>query len=730
MTQEEFFGRYKYDVSNDKIGIGTFGTVYKAYDTHEFQYVALKIAEVKTIGNNSFSFAGEIMKFQNLPEHPNLVNYTPVFTFPQATGTFDFAIMPYFPAGNLNDLIQKNTLSQSEKEDIALQILSGLEFLHNRNIIHGDLKPANILIDTNNQSLLTPYRVRIADFGLTKTTETEGRKSFEGKNIQYSSPEQLKGEAVNANSDLWSWAIISYKLLTDNELFVPENQSGEIQLMKNILEKDVTASLSELPENWKIALYDSLIKDPSQRIKSASGLKNILSGDVAQLSGNLPENELVEIEEDDTEEFEVEIENETDAVKPQPVQKPKNTPAAPEVKQKRKNPFWIIFMILLIPALYYVHTNYDIFGKTLSEKKAKAILIRMMEIRSAGQFGEVSEVFAEPVEKYFDLNDVSRKNIVADMEKFAKSWTFENVKIVDFGKTVENMFHFTMTYNLRDVKLHQITPYEVSGEVGFVKEGELYKISYITNRGVTSDRNSFSYSLVTTRKQQDFTDYMLTYYASVLYLPEIKDENLLQFIYSDLWNVQPAGYKKADIQKALQDDYIEFINTAEKQMIEYLSDTALTFSHQTEMTIAFVDANFLSLQVVQNKIYGSPASNVSVQYKNMDYPEGKILRLTDVLNVGSVSWPDIITNAFSSNAVTVGGKVMGENSFFLPPQAPANFYFDTKKLFLVYGVDEIPAAAQLGPVTISIPLEEIKKYLTTDFKEKIFNSSKVNVKKT
>ena len=63
------------------------------------------------------------------------------------------------------------------------------------------------------------------------------------------------------------------------------------------------------------------------------------------------------------------------------------------------------------------------------------------------------------------------------------------------------------------------------------------------------------------------------------------------------------------------------------------------------------------------------------------------------------------------------------------PAAPGNFYFDTKKIFFVYGVEEIPEVAFLGPITVAVPLEDMENYLSSYFKGKIFNSGKVNVKK-
>ena len=388
-----------------------------------------------------------------------------------------------------------------------------------------------------------------------------------------------------------------------------------------------------------------------------------------------------------------------------------------------------MLLLITVPALYYFLTNSELFGNKLSEKKAKAILINMMNYRSEGRFEQMQDVFADKTDKYFSEKDISRSNIIRDMEKFAESWAFEDVKIVDFGRTVEDMFHFAMTYNLRDKKTLQITSYSVHGEVGYIQENGQYKINYITNRGVSNNRNEFKYSTVSVRKQQDFNDYMLTYNALLMYLPEIKDDYLLNYIYADLFQQQPSGFTKEQLQKAVQDDYIDFINFSENQMRTFVVDSVSNFSKQIEMTTAFVDANFLSLQIVQNVITGIPLSKFSLNYRNVDYAEGRVLNLNDVINVNAVPWTELMVNGIDSRMVTAGGKTISRNDLSTTPQAPENFYFDTKKMFFVYGANELTEAAEFGPITLAVPLSELDRYLTPYFKSKIFNSSKVNVKK-
>lgn len=306
MTQQEFFTRYTYNTRTDKLGGGAFGTVYKAYDNVLDKYVAIKISEVKTIGGKEFSLMDEFNAIKGLSDHTNIAKYEQLFSFDQPNGVFDFAIIQYYPDGNLKDLIKNEKLTQTEKEKIAKQILEGLSFLHHHKVVHRDMKPSNILIHKREGKNYIP---KIADFGLSKKADPNAKSrftnSFGGGTLEYSSPEQLRGQNLRFNTDLWAWAVIVYELFTEKPLFQPKNNNtasaeNEKEIFEQILNKDISSSLKDIPTNWSNALLASLDRNPETRVKTANEIFDILKN-----SKTISD---IESKEDDTKVFEKETE--------------------------------------------------------------------------------------------------------------------------------------------------------------------------------------------------------------------------------------------------------------------------------------------------------------------------------------------------------------------------------------------------------------------------------------
>ena len=287
MNQQEFFERYTYDLDLDHLGGGGFGKVFKAYDNVRDRWVALKIAEVKS-GQEQLSLQNEVELSKHLPDHTNIAHYEACYRFRTPQGVFDYGVLQYYPAGNLSHLIKSNTLSHTIRESIARGILDGLGHLHKHNVVHRDLKSSNILMA---QRANGEYVPKIADFGLSKqfssTEQSFFSNSFAGGSLLYVAPEQLTGDQIRRNVDLWSYGIVLFELFTGRVPFYPEksdiySESGRKEIVSKIESGTLPHTFYTIPEPWQKLIRVCLTVDPKIRIGSVEEAQQILSSQQRQ----------------------------------------------------------------------------------------------------------------------------------------------------------------------------------------------------------------------------------------------------------------------------------------------------------------------------------------------------------------------------------------------------------------------------------------------------------------
>lgn len=272
MTRQEFHIRYKYNNKDHKIGGGAFGTVYKAYDCTLDREVAIKVQEIQEIEGKEFSLQMEYDAIKALEDHPNIANYESVYRYADGPGLYDYAIMQFYPLGNLSTYLKNNKIEKGERDKILVQILQGIAYLHHNRVVHRDIKPGNILVVNRPGVGIIP---KITDFGLSKLAEIQDdysqfQNSFAGGTVEYSSPEQLKGLPLKFNTDLWSFGIIIFEVFTGRTLFDVDGfgagsagKQGEI--MQQIFKKDLLEDLKLLPEDWQPIARLCLERDPEKR---------------------------------------------------------------------------------------------------------------------------------------------------------------------------------------------------------------------------------------------------------------------------------------------------------------------------------------------------------------------------------------------------------------------------------------------------------------------------------
>jgi len=188
----------------EKIGVGGFGVVYKAYDPFIKRHVAIKTCSAEDKETRE-RFLREAEICGNL-QHRNIVT---VFEFGFEDET-PYLVQEYLSGEDLDKKIKRRDyLPMPERILWLVQIARGLEFAHSRGIVHRDIKPANIRI-------LDDGTAKILDFGIAKLAQQQSTLTQAGITLgtaAYLAPEQIRGEPVDPRTDVYSFGVLAYELL-------------------------------------------------------------------------------------------------------------------------------------------------------------------------------------------------------------------------------------------------------------------------------------------------------------------------------------------------------------------------------------------------------------------------------------------------------------------------------------------------------------------------------------
>src|SRR4029078_10464507 len=234
-----------------KIGAGGMGEVYLADDTKLDRRVALKIlpSEFAEDADRMNRFVREAKSASEL-NHPNIIT---IHEIGQTAGTH-FIASEHIQGETLYTLLQQRSLELMTTLDIAIQVASALNAAHKAGIIHRDIKPENVMIRPDGL-------VKILDFGIAKLSTKRAEPTAEEAatalkqqgtspgviigTANYMSPEQARGKAVNAQSDIFSFGIVLYEMVTGQRAFTGENA---VDVIGAILHKEPTPLNQLAPE--------------------------------------------------------------------------------------------------------------------------------------------------------------------------------------------------------------------------------------------------------------------------------------------------------------------------------------------------------------------------------------------------------------------------------------------------------------------------------------------------
>jgi len=255
----------------EKIGFGSFGTVFKARDETYNEIAAVKQVRVpQTYNGVPLNILREIavLRQTNKFSHPNIVRLMDLFMCDEDTPNklMQLTLVFEYIEQDLHQFLHrypKPSLPANEVKNIVLQLVCGIEFLHSLSIIHRDVKPQNVLISTDGV-------VKIADFGLAKFVWIETAVTPEVITLWYRSPEVLLNCDYSNKVDMWSLGCIFAELVNRKPLF---NGRSELEQLQKIFQAIGVPSEDQYPKRCIISLKqfpDYPKKDISELIPGVS----------------------------------------------------------------------------------------------------------------------------------------------------------------------------------------------------------------------------------------------------------------------------------------------------------------------------------------------------------------------------------------------------------------------------------------------------------------------------
>jgi serine/threonine protein kinase len=255
-----------------KLGEGGMGVVYKAEDTMLKRIVAIKFLprQIAASDDERERFKIEAQAAAAL-NHPNIAT---IYAIEEVDGDM-FIVMEFIDGKELREIIKSEIPNPQSAIEYAAQIASGLQAAHAKGVTHRDIKSSNIMVTESGQ-------VKIMDFGLAKIAGgaqlTKDHSTL--GTAAYMSPEQARGEPVDHRTDIWSFGVVLYEMLTGQLPFQSDHEQVLIYAITNETTEPISALRVDVPKELECIVTKALQKSLSARYQRAeeilSDLKKFL----------------------------------------------------------------------------------------------------------------------------------------------------------------------------------------------------------------------------------------------------------------------------------------------------------------------------------------------------------------------------------------------------------------------------------------------------------------------
>ena len=248
-----------------EIGGGGMGTVYEAEDTRLGRRVAVKLLppEYSRERRAKERFLREARAAAAV-DHPNLCT---IHDVGESDGRL-YIVLSFYEGETLRERIRRGPLPLAEARDIAIQVARGLARAHEAGIVHRDIKPANVILTRRGEA-------KILDFGIARLEGDEASLTRTGASWgtpAYMSPEQARGEPVDARTDVWSLGVMLYEMLAGRRPFGGDTLEAVVSAILTREPEALERVRSDVPSEVAWVLKRTLAKDPAERYGSAAEL--------------------------------------------------------------------------------------------------------------------------------------------------------------------------------------------------------------------------------------------------------------------------------------------------------------------------------------------------------------------------------------------------------------------------------------------------------------------------